>query len=164
MFSWFANLFSDQSSDGVFVPPKRVTYRYWNGQRMVRGDPLALLRALAASDEFNFDVDAKLAAADGELAIKASQRIVAGVRKAFGIQPVDAGGLEDRDCDALLIHFMEWNDSQKKSGEFSRTSAKPARGSPAGHSLPANGTPCTSAAAASMPDAPPSSPTESASL
>jgi hypothetical protein len=106
MFRWLRRLFGKRDALG-YADADREIFEYWDGQRIRRGDPLAIHRAIicAPEEEFNIKVDPKVARVPTPEGLLATGRMAAIVRKAFGIKSVDEGGLTDGECIRLFIEF-----------------------------------------------------------
>lgn len=105
---------------------RRAIFRFFDGVRERRADPLVVLRALAADPRFLLDKHPALAAAgDAE-----SQHItVAAVRSAFAVQAYSytardqrESGLTDEESLELLSRFAEFLEVVKKNGSPPPTS------------------------------------------
>lgn len=95
-------------SFGMFKPTERLIYRYHDGERDRRGDPLELLRRLTGREGLSLEVDAKLATGATPEAPKALGRLVDAVRDVFGVKSLDQGGMTEAECLGLLFHFMQY--------------------------------------------------------
>lgn len=107
-------------SEPVFQPwgeSERQIYRFHDGTRERRVDPIVILRRLNAVPGLALDDDLALAAVSDkgpEYAVeaeKATARLVAAARAAFGLptpadpESVDVEGLTESECLMLLTHF-----------------------------------------------------------
>jgi hypothetical protein len=112
MFRWLKWLFAPIGFD----PGEAEVYRYHDGKRSIRGDPMAILRRLAMDDNFDIDREIKLSAIPGKPGFQAYDRLMSGIRAGFEIPPCKEGGLTDVQCAALLADFQGW--VQKKSDDM----------------------------------------------
>lgn len=90
---------------------KRRIFKYWNGRRIRRGDPIAIAQSLSEhpmylrrhlNDARAGDADAWAIVADA-------------ARHAFGIPDQDAGGLTTAELVALAIDFEVYAEALKKN-------------------------------------------------
>lgn len=98
----------------------RFIYRYWNGQRIVVGDPMVLWRSLQANENYRED-DLKLLTVE-DLRLKVIERLAGVVKDVFTIPPVDQGGLTELECIEELARFLDYSGVQKKSTGLMQTS------------------------------------------
>jgi hypothetical protein len=82
---------------------ERMIFPYSDGTRNRRGDPLAIHRQLVLSADL--DEIAKVAAVPTLEGVKARGELVATTRRAFGIRPLEEGGLLDAECLDLFVRF-----------------------------------------------------------
>ena len=109
-----------------------AVFTYWNGSRHVLGDAMQIMRGLMLHEAADYDLehDCKLAGLpteDPRVArdvMRAIGRLADAVRSAFKVKQMDEGGLDDERCLRLLLDFMKWKDSQKKTTNTSPTSAQ----------------------------------------
>jgi hypothetical protein len=99
----------------------RYIYRFWNGQRIVLGDPMVLWRDLNAHEEYRED-DLKLVAVEG-LRDKIIGKLAKVFRDVFHVQQVGDGGLTELECVEELARFLEYSSVQKKSTELTPISS-----------------------------------------
>lgn len=105
------------------VPEDVDVFTYHDGQRWVKGDGLKIMRTLALADGMD-DVSLKTAEIPTKDGIEALGKVIAAVRAAFNLKQLDAGGVSDGRCKAILLEFFAWHDTVKKN-------------SPSGPTLPA---------------------------
>ena len=99
---------------------RRQLFRYFDGDRMRRADPLVLLAAIDQDPEYVPDKTPYFIAAGQQDAIDVSIRMV---NRVFGAQPYDDEtgiGLTTNEAMSLFSQFMTWLDGLKKN-----TSATP---------------------------------------
>jgi hypothetical protein len=106
MLRWLRRLFGKRDALG-YADADREIFEYWDGQRVRRGDPLAIHRTIicAPEEEFNIKVDPKAARVPTPEGLLATGRMAAIVRKAFDVKSVDEGGLTDGECIRLFVEF-----------------------------------------------------------
>ena len=107
MFGWLRSL--------IHKPSFEDAYRYHDGTRWVRGDPMAILRRLSTDENFDYDREAKLSVVPGTVGAVATGKLVEGTRKAFELPSVKEGGLTEPKVAALLLNFMQWLEVVKKN-------------------------------------------------
>jgi hypothetical protein len=96
-----------------FTLKQRAIYRYFDGEKEVARDPLAILRALNGRPGMPLDADVKLALSPVPESSAAFGRLVESVRDAFGAKPFEEvegrqRGLTVGECLALLLHFGQF--------------------------------------------------------
>jgi hypothetical protein len=107
MTGWLARLFRRRDAFG-YLPNERDIFKYHDGTRRRRGDPLAIQRALILDPEFEIAIDPGVAAVPTPEGLKAAARTIAAVRKAFGVPEFAAGGLTDTGCLILFTQFGQF--------------------------------------------------------
>ena len=110
MLSWIRKILGLQKEPSI-----EDVYRYHDGKRWVRGDPIGLLRKLSLDDGFDYDRERMLAVVDGKVGMEAMGKLVEGIRRAFEIPPVKEGGLTEPKVIKLLLNFMQWLEKVKKN-------------------------------------------------
>ncbi|MBS0205005.1 MAG: hypothetical protein JSS49_19025 [Planctomycetes bacterium] len=104
-----------QDPRGLFV--------YFDGRRWRSADPLQLARQLFTHPEFDWDETPQLLlTARASIQLEAFRIIGDAVRTAFRIDPVERGGLTDRECLDLLTAFRTYLGDVKKNGSLFPTS------------------------------------------
>jgi hypothetical protein len=104
---WLKRLFGRRDAFG-YRPTERDIFRYYDGRRERRGDPLAIQRALVLDPEFELAIDPGIATVPTPEGIRAAGRTVAAVRRAFGIPAFEEYGLTDAGCLVLFAEFGEF--------------------------------------------------------
>lgn len=102
---------------------KDATYRFFNGRKWVRIDPVAVNLAYATHPEYNESIHPKLADAGDPEALRIVLKATCDV---FGVKPFDPNtedGLTAEELIDLAIDFAEWSASKKNDGEPLPTSA-----------------------------------------
>ena len=118
---WFWSVFL-----GYFGRNNRGIFRFWNGRRWVGVDPIPVARALLSHPEFAWDETPKLTDdPDVEVAADAIRISAAAVRDAFGIKPLEQGGLTEAECCQILWAFREYLGIVKKNGSGPLISPEP---------------------------------------
>ena len=97
----------------------RFVFTYWNGHKIVKGDPMVFWRELQQHEDYRED-DFKLIQVDG-LRNQIFAKLSGVVRDVFGIQTVADGGLTELECLDVLRSYIEYSGFQKKSGEETQT-------------------------------------------
>ena len=111
----------------------REIYRYHDGRRWRRADPLAVYRALKAHPEFDWDADPAVAELEWKIPEEKDftswRKSVDAARDVFGVPRFEDGGLTESELSGLLVDFTAYLGVQKKSGNPPPTSP-PATASP----------------------------------
>jgi hypothetical protein len=97
----------------------RFIFTYWNGNRIVTGDPMTIWRALQQHEDFRED-DFKLMKV-AALRDRTIGKLAGIVRDVFSVKTPDAGGLTELECIDLLKAFLVYSGFQKKSTEQTPT-------------------------------------------
>lgn len=98
----------------------RDIFSYFNGQRVVKGDPLVLWRALHQHEDYA-ESDFKLLKAPA-LRDQIIAKLAGVVRQVFAVKVPDEGGLTEMECLDLLQSFILYAGLQKKSTGQTQTS------------------------------------------
>ena len=119
LFAWFRSWFPADKY-AMYSPKQREIYSYFNGDKVVRADPMPLFKSVM--DQFSeLSIDFKVAASPHKDAAKAWDNAVARVRTIFGIKTLDEGGLTERETVDLYNHFWDFMDSVKKNSPSCQT-------------------------------------------
>jgi hypothetical protein len=97
----------------------RFIFSYWNGSRIVKGDPMVLWRSLQQHDDYR-EEDFKLMKVPA-LREELIGKIAAVVRSVFNIRLPNDGGLTELECFELLRAFIVYTGFQKKSGDLTQS-------------------------------------------
>ncbi len=89
---------------------RRDIFAYWDGIKARTADPIVAYRALKDDPKFNLEVHPALIDA-GDL--EAIGITAAAVRAAFGVKPLEQGGLTEQECIVLLLDFFGWAAEKK---------------------------------------------------
>lgn len=113
----------------------RAIFRFWDGMRERVADPLVIHRALMAHPEFNWETTPALIDVDDDKISTDAIRVTAdGVRSAFGVPSLEAGGLTEMELVHLLVQFTSYLADLKKSIGSPPTSPEPTGSAPSGTS------------------------------
>lgn len=99
MFGWF------RRDPTGYTQAEREIFRFWDGGRKRKGDPLAIHRALLTDAEFDAKLDPGISAVPTIAGLKATGRVAGAVRRAFKIPELEQGGLTDGECLQLFCEF-----------------------------------------------------------
>lgn len=114
--------------------PDRLIFKFWDGSRDRKIDPLEVQSALTSIDDFDLDTDMKLAQTSGPGATDALRRVISAVQCAFRVVPYDEGppevGLTGAECMTLLFDFAHFVADLKKKYAPSLTSLELTESSP----------------------------------
>ncbi len=132
MFKWLTNLFKRREKWDVYSPGEMQIYSYFDGEKWVKADPVALYGRVA--DKW-LEVEADMKAAtvsESKFAAKAYKDLTNNVRKIFDIKPLDdgfkipeQGTLTDVAVLALLDQFLTFSGFVKKNSSQSQTTSTP---------------------------------------
>ncbi len=132
MLNWFFNLFRRHEKWDVYNPGEMQIYSYFDGEKWVKADPVALYGRIA--DKW-IEIDADMRAAtvpESKFAAKAYKDLSANVRKIFDIRPLEEGfkipekgTLTDVAVLALLDQFLTFSGFVKKNSSQSPTTSIP---------------------------------------
>lgn len=130
-FTWLKSLFSkNKTTEGLidsyemYLPHERMIYSYFDGQRIVKGDPLVLYKEVMAV-RGDLAVDMRVSTSPMKGADIAHSKVVGTIRKIFNLSPLDKGGLSELETIALLDHFLVYTEAVKKNSSPSQTSSTP---------------------------------------
>lgn len=101
-------------SFSLYKPYERQIYVYFDGERLVKSDPMVLhKRVMDVGPELS--VDMKVAYSEMKGSKDAHDKMVQKIRGIFSIKRYEDGGLTERECIELLDHFLYYEDVQKKT-------------------------------------------------
>lgn len=106
---------------------QRNIFRFWNGSRECRADPLAVWRSINADPEFSLIKHPEMIDAGDMDAIRIG---VATVRRIFSIPSLEKGGLTEQECLDLLIDFFDYTAALKKNINLPLTLRSPMASEP----------------------------------
>jgi hypothetical protein len=104
MFAWLRRLLSAKDSSG-YTAAEREIFEYWDGRRKRVADPLAVHRTLLTDPDLDMKIHPAMTALPTVDGLRATGKVAAAVRRAFGIGTLEAGGLTDGECLALFCEF-----------------------------------------------------------
>ena len=104
-----------------FRKNRRALFAFHDGQRQRQADPLAVSHALCCDLEFAIDKHPALADAGN---VEATQIMLRGLRRAFGVNPwtEDQPGLTEAETLELFVTFCEYLEALKKNTSTPLTS------------------------------------------
>lgn len=114
MFSWFLNLLRRW-----IIERRRAIFRYWDGRRLRKIDPMEVLRALRADKNYDQAAHLPLVDAGDEDAIRITANAV---RSAFGAPAFADGGLSELELCGVLVDFLTFLATLKKSTDTPQSS------------------------------------------
>ena len=125
--AWLASkLLGDPS---VYSDRERLIFKYWNGERFVHADPVALYGRVMEHGPF-LSIKTKVARSESKNASQALKDLTARIREIFNVKPMwdgvelrrgDEGTLGDIEVKLLLDRFMTWSEDVKKNSPLLRT-------------------------------------------
>lgn len=119
-----------QSDDhALYKPKQRLIYRYFDGEKVVKVDPMAVYRKVMDVGP-ELDADIALWNSPSNAAVKGLDGIIDKVRKIFDLKPFEQGGLTDVEASQLLDHFLVYVGWSKKNTVTSPNSSSPTPDSP----------------------------------
>ena len=124
--------------DALYSLGERFIYRYNNGQKVVRADPMRLYKAVMQVGP-ELEIDIKVSKSPSKDAANAHQQALLKLRDIFAVKPLEEGGLTEIETFRLFDHFMAFCGVQKKSSSPPPTS--PDAPSPPTPPSPAEGPP-----------------------
>ena len=117
MLSWFLRLL------GI---DRRAVFRFWDGRKWRRIDPLETMRRLFMDPSFDWDETPTALRQPGvTFQLAAFGKIAGTVRRAFELPEFEAGGLTEIECWHLLEAFYGYFDHVKKNGSLMPTWPSP---------------------------------------
>jgi len=140
LFSWVSSFFFRPRLD-VYRPKERMIFHYWNGEKMVCADPIAIYkRIMAVGPEISIDI--KISTSLSKDAPRAQDSLVKSIRGVFSLKPlldgIDCSGtLSDIESLKLMDQFTLYCDSLKKNLNIFPTSPT-ATSEPSEYSLDAS--------------------------
>ncbi len=122
MFKWLFSLFKRNKIDyGLYKPPDRLIYKFWNGEKLVEADPQVIFkRIMDHGPELQVDLRHGRLPLPG--AKESHDRALQTIRDAFGIKappkdnPLDCSiTLTELEVEELLDHFLYFCENLKKN-------------------------------------------------
>lgn len=93
----------------VYRPERRLIYHYFDGQRVVPGDPLVIHRRLMKVwPSISQDLEVLTEGGDSPEAGESHERIAETVRGVLNLKPVIEGGPTESELVGLLHHFLTY--------------------------------------------------------
>ena len=128
MLAWLKSWFRSQDPFDAYQPGERLIYKYFDGTKMVRADPLVLYKWYAFHGP-ELLVDLKVSGSPSKDANSAHTSAVAKIREMFEVKTLKEGGLSDFEVMDLLDHFLYYCDHIKKKSNRLRTPSTPSAAS-----------------------------------
>ena len=168
MFGWLTNLFRKNTDDdetfGLYHPKETLIYTYWNGQKLIKADPLTLYKKMMEQGP-DLQTVIKVASSIHKDASKAHTEAVSRIRSIFNVKSYEEGGLTEIQTMDLLDNFLTFSGFSKKNSNPSPISSGETSGpsdpSPVGNPHTPNSGDSGSAAAVPPTDSPIASKSES---
>lgn len=121
MFNWLKNLFRKREKWDVYSPGEMQIYSYFDGEKWVKADPVALYGRVA-DKWLELEIDMKVSTSPSKDAAKAYKTLAAKIRDIFGIRQLEGGfkipeqgTLTDTAVLALLDQFLTFSGFVKKN-------------------------------------------------
>jgi hypothetical protein len=160
-FSWLYGLLTrEEDRWDTYKPSQRAIFNYFNGERMVKADPLVLWKKVMDKAP-DLDIDFKVSKSPSKNADQAHQNLIKNIRTMFNIKQLENGiepndTLTDNECIDLVNKFLTYCGWVKKNSSNSATPATAT--SPSTNSPTSNGevppTPSTSDSGSTVPATP----------
>lgn len=114
---WLTSFFwsSDEDRYDTYKLSERLIYRYHNGEKEVRADPMFLYKKIMARGP-ELAIDIKVSESLSKDAGTAHNNLIKTVRDIFDLKPFEQGGLTEIEVARLLDHFLIYVESVKKKG------------------------------------------------
>lgn len=107
----------------ILINRQRAVFRFWDGAKMRRIDPMVVYYALCEHPEFDWEKTPLLIDVDDtQIMLPAMQMTAAAVRSSFLVGSLEQGGLTDGECVQLLTAFNRYMLALKKSASPLATS------------------------------------------
>jgi hypothetical protein len=127
MFTWIRSWYWNR---------KRGIFRFWDGRKYVRVDPLLALDKLVSDPDMDLVRDFKLSE-EGNM--EATKRLVAGAERAFGMKGYEEGGLTITEAVSVLSEFILWMHELKKKVDSIPMPSQPSDSTSSRDESPTNG-------------------------
>lgn len=121
---WFYNRCTSEGRYDVYQPKERAIYSYFNGQEVLRIDPITLYKKLMEIGP-ELDIDIKVANSESKDAAKAQAKVIERIRWVFSVKSLEEGGLTEDETAGLLDHYLRFTDQVKKNLNYLGTSWAP---------------------------------------
>jgi len=118
MLNFIKNIFRKKDPLSIYRPKERMIFQFWNGQKMVSGDPLVLFKRMSDVGP-ELAIDIKVSSSPSKDASKAHNNVVDKIRGIFGVQSLEQGGLSELETLQLLDTFLLYCDRVKKNSSQS---------------------------------------------
>lgn len=119
---WLLRWLLRPASTDLYHPKERLIYSYFNGEKVIRADPLILERKLMSVGP-ELAIDIKVSRSISQDAAKSHTEVVKKIRDIFNVKPLEEGGLTEVETVSLLEHYLEYTDSVKKNSSLIATPA-----------------------------------------
>lgn len=152
MFGWLRGLFRREDAFDLYRPKDRLIYSYFDGQRVVKADPMVLHKRLMEVGP-DLSVEMKVAASESKDAATYHGKLIERIRKIFDVKTLTEGGLGEVETTELLDHFLTYCGRIKKKDSPPPTSpgatSPPSASSPVANPATPSSSPSGSTANAS---------------
>lgn len=122
MWTWLKKLFSGAAAEetrrlpDTYKPTERVIYNYWDGEKMIRADPMVLFKAIMAAGA-DLWIDIKVSMSEMKDAPKAFDNAVKKIRGIFNVKSLTDGGLTEAETLNLFDSFLVYVEELKKNSK-----------------------------------------------
>ena len=124
MFSWLVSLFKRKPTlkeMSLYTEEERLIYSYWNGEKIVKADPMVLYKKLVTIGP-DLEADMLGARSKSKKAMEYHDGVIKKLRNLFGVKSFEEGGLTEQETLSLYDHFQDYVGVIKKNGNPSATS------------------------------------------
>lgn len=121
-WEWLTTWSKPKDDLAVWSPQEREIYTYFDGTKLVKGDPQLLYRAMMEVGA-ELSVDIAVASSPSKDWRQAEDNAAKKIRGIFNLKPLEEGGLSTPELANLLKHFWSYCESVKKAESPSRTSS-----------------------------------------
>lgn len=99
---------SDDDDDyrfDVYIPGERIIYQYWDGEKLVRADPMTIYKKVMGKSKELLDA---IKTDNPETFAANHDRRVNAIKEVFGVKSLDEKGLSELEMAELLNHFLDY--------------------------------------------------------
>ncbi len=122
MIAWLKKWIARDLAHDLYHPKGRMIYQFFNGEEVIRIDPMVLYKRLADIGP-ELDVDIRVARSESKAAPAAYESMITKIRSVFDVKSLAEGGLTEAETVELFDHFLAYNSNLKKNSAVSATSS-----------------------------------------
>lgn len=117
-WNWIKSFWPKRSDNldrfGLYHPREREIYEYFDGDKIVKADPMVLYKRVMAKGP-EIAIDMSVARSPLKAAGKAHDDLIRKIRDIFNVKPLDVGGLTEQETMDLFDDFLIYVDAVKKN-------------------------------------------------